>query len=182
MEQEAIGGRGGTMGWGSGPCFQSQMDHSCVILSRPPPLSEPHLFSSNVEQPDSRGPSRAVSSAAGTEEGGSVDHLGGRAGSRTEPAQVPGSVFWTARVEAGQAVGSGSGLAWWVGGYLQVPCPPAFVHLGLTALHVCRVWPRSCSPAHTWSTFTAAGGSAQCSTWQGRRNQCTLVSTPRLSS
>ena len=96
----------------SGPGFQSQVDHSCVILSRSPPLSEPHLFSSNVEQPDSRGPSRAVSSAAGTEEGGSVDHLGGRAGSRTEPAQVPGSVFWTARVEAGQAVGSGSGLAW----------------------------------------------------------------------
>jgi len=122
----------------SGPGFQSQLDHSCVILSRSPPLLEPHLFSSNVEQPGSRGPSSAVSYAAGTEEGGNGDHLGRRAGSRTEPAQVPGSVFWTARVEAVQALGSGSGLARWVGGCLQVPCPLGFVHSGLTALRVCQ--------------------------------------------
>lgn len=35
-------------------------------------------------------------------------------------------------------MGSGSGLAWWVGGYLQAPCLPAFVHLGLTTLRICQ--------------------------------------------
>ena len=34
-----------------------------VILRTLPPISEPHLFSSNVEQPGSRGPSSAVSYA-----------------------------------------------------------------------------------------------------------------------
>ena len=79
----------------SGPGLQSQLDH-CVILSRLPPFLEPHPFSFNVEQPGSRGPSSAVSYAAGMEEGGSMDHLGGRAGSRVEPAQVPDSGFRTA--------------------------------------------------------------------------------------
>lgn len=45
----------------SAPGLQSQLGHSCVILSRLPPLTEPHPFSSNVEQPGSRGPSSAVS-------------------------------------------------------------------------------------------------------------------------
>lgn len=49
-----------------------------VILSTLPHLSEPHLFSSNVEQPDSRGPSSSVSYASGMEEGGSVDPFWGQ--------------------------------------------------------------------------------------------------------
>lgn len=49
-----------------------------VILHTLPPLSEPHLFSSNVEQPGSRGPSSAVSYASGMEEGGSVDPFWGQ--------------------------------------------------------------------------------------------------------
>lgn len=49
-----------------------------VILNTLPPLSEPHLFSSNVEQADSRGLSSAVSYALGMEEGGSVDPFWGQ--------------------------------------------------------------------------------------------------------
>lgn len=105
-----------------------------MILSRLLPLLEPHPFSSNVEQPGSRGPSSAVSYAAGTEEGGGADHFRGRA----EPAQVPGSVFWTASVEAGQALGSGSVLAWRVGRHLQVPCPPASAHSALASSSACQ--------------------------------------------
>lgn len=33
-----------------------------------------------------------------------MHHFGGRAGSGAVPAQEPGSVFWTAGAEAGQAV------------------------------------------------------------------------------
>lgn len=47
----------------SGPGLQSQLGHSCAILSRLPPLSEPHPFPSNVEQVGSGGPSSAVSYA-----------------------------------------------------------------------------------------------------------------------
>lgn len=52
----------------AGPELQFQLGHSCVISSRLPPLSEPHPFSSNVEQAGSRGPSSAVSYAVDTEE------------------------------------------------------------------------------------------------------------------
>ena len=38
----------------------------------------PSLFTSNVEQPDSRGPSSSVSYASGMEEGGSVDPFWGQ--------------------------------------------------------------------------------------------------------
>ena len=62
----------------SGPGLQSQPGFSQVILSRLPPFSEPHLFSSNVEQPGSGGPSSAVSYALGMEEGGSVDPAWGQ--------------------------------------------------------------------------------------------------------
>lgn len=58
----------GTHAGAAGPELQFQLGHSCVILSRLPPLSEPHLFSSNVEQAGSRGPSSAVSYAVDTEE------------------------------------------------------------------------------------------------------------------
>lgn len=93
----------------SGPGFQSQLDCSCVILSRSPPLSEPHLFSSNVEQPGSRGPFSAVSCAVATEEGGSVDHLGGRAGSRCQ-ALLSGQLGWAVSLS-------------WPGGWEGSFCP-----------------------------------------------------------
>lgn len=97
--------------------IRPQLGHSCVILSRLPPLSEPHLFSSNVEQPGSRGPSSSVSYAVGMEEGGSVDGFGGRAGSGAEPAQAPGSVFWTAGIERLGRLWA-EGLSWQVEGHL----------------------------------------------------------------
>lgn len=56
---------GETCSGASGPGLQSQLGHSCVILSRLPSLLEPHLFSSNVEQPGSRDPSNTVSYAVG---------------------------------------------------------------------------------------------------------------------
>ena len=69
-----------------------------VILSTLPHLSEPHLFSSNVEQPDSRGPSSSVSYASGME--AVWIPSGGRAGSGSQAAQAQLSAIRTARVEA----------------------------------------------------------------------------------
>lgn len=133
----------------SGPGFQSQLDYSCVILSRSPPLSEPHLFSSNVEQPGSRGPFSAVSCAVATEEGGSVDHLGGRTGSRCQ-ALLSGQLGWECLCP---------GL---VGGRA------AFVPLGLTALCGCQGMAKVLAVAHTRSTFTPAGSSALGQHFAGR--------------
>ena len=87
-----------------------------------------------------------------------MDHSGRRARSGAEPAQAPGSGFRTARVEAGQAVGCGSVLAWGVGGHLLVLHPSALlVPSGLTALCACQGGLGAWLPSHTWRTFTPAG-------------------------
>lgn len=125
-----------------------------------PPLLEPHPFSFNVEQPGSRGPSSAVSYAAGMEEGGSMDHFGGRAGSRVEPVQVPGSGFRTALwTGCGQWLCPGL-----VGGKaLAGALPASFCPLGPDRPEcLLGAWPGSWLPAHAWRVHSHLLNFAAC--------------------
>lgn len=150
----------------SDPGLQSQPGHSCMILRRLPSLSEPHLFSSNVEQPGSRGPSSAVSYAVGMGEGGSVDGFRGRAGSGAEPARAPGCFLDSWNV-GWAGCGQGFSPGWWMGS-----------PLGTLSTTPCPFWPdcpvcllglaQASLPSYNHRTFISAGNPAWRSTLRGR--------------